>query len=88
MYRIRLNDGTELGARYCSAQNGILTLRILSDDRFIDVAALFSDPERTRTVTFLYGDMLDLCEGYTDLYFLHSPVPGEYVAALRKVSDR
>lgn len=84
MYRIRLNDGTEFDTRWCGESNGILTADIKSGLSFLEVARIFADAEKTRTIVFKYGQMQDEFTGYTVLAVINGSTAGEYLISLRK----
>jgi len=84
MYQIRLSDGAVLPVRFCAARDGVLTIDVVTDMGFMDVANLLSDPEKTAQITFLYGDMADLHEGYTHLFIINGATAGEYLVSLRR----
>lgn len=51
MYRIKLNDGTELDATMAAEANGILTARLFEPMTVADGAALFENKEKTAVIT-------------------------------------
>ena len=83
MYKIRLTDGAEFDAVYCSAKNGLLTMRIIGNQTFIEIAETFADADKTRTVYFDYDNTEDTFCGYTDLIVINGSVSGEYVINLK-----
>lgn len=87
MYLLRLNDGTELSCRFCSGRE-LLTMSVLSELGFLEIAEIFADPARTQTVTFFYGEMQDVYSGYTDLVMINRADPGEYLISLRRAVER
>lgn len=85
MYKIRLTDGEEFNARFCSARGGLLTMGIQSDRSFLAIANAFTD--HAGTVSFLYDSTEETFEGYTDLIMINGATPGEYSITLRKEGD-
>ena len=83
---IRLNDGTEFPARFCSARE-VLTMDIQSGKSFFAIAEFFSDIAKTCVIEFLYGDYCDRFEGFTDLRMINGSTDGEYLISLRKGED-
>lgn len=85
MYRIRLSDGTEFPARFCSARGGLLTMGILSNGDLLSVAQAFTG--NSAAITFLYDESQDVFNGYTDLIMINGSTVGEYQLTLRKGSN-
>ncbi len=82
MYKIRLTDGEEFNARFCSARGGLLTMGIQSDRSFLAVAHSFTD--YSQTVTFIYDSTEETFEGYTELVMINGSTAGEYLITLRQ----
>ena len=87
MYTIKLYDGTEFNANFCSARNGVLTLSVLSDLSFEQIAQTFCDTSKTSEITFVYGPMRDVYTDYTGLCLINGATPGEYIMALRRAEE-
>lgn len=83
MYKIRLSDNTAFDVMYCSARNGVLTMRIISDQSFIQIAELFADADKTSTIYFDYDQTEDTFCGYTVLTVINGTVAGEYFINLK-----
>lgn len=84
MYKIRLNDGTEYHARYCSEGNGEFITRIETDASFVDVTLKFASAENTKTMLFLYDSTEQAYEGYTELESVTVATNGDYIIMLGK----
>lgn len=82
MYTIRLNNGAEFQALYCSARSGLLTMSIISSGDFLSVARAFS--ESAQSVTFIYDNTEERFIGYTRLVLVNDLGDGEYQVSLRK----
>lgn len=82
MYKIRLYDGTEFHARFCSARNGLLTVGIDTGAEFLTIAEKFGTA--SQTVTFIYDGTAEQYVGYTKLQAIVNNVDGEYEITLRK----
>ena len=82
MNKIKLSDLTEFGARFCSASNGSLTMCIISELGFMDIATLFCDIEKTSTISFEYGQNEDTYCGYTRPVEINNAREGEYIIIL------
>lgn len=68
MYTITLNNGTEYAVRWCGVSSGILIAELMDDTMTMtEAATAFSDAEATATITYQYGKMSDVYEGYTQL---------------------
>lgn len=85
MYKIRLSNGEEYPARFCSARGGLLTMGIETDRSFLAVAHSFTD--YTQTVTFLYDSTQETFEGYTELTMINGSTVGEYLITLRQEAN-
>lgn len=85
MYKIRLNDGTEMNARFCSLRSGVLSMDVLTESSFMDIALLFSDPDKTQTIIFVYGGTQETYTNCTDLFIINGSTPGEYIISLRQI---
>lgn len=82
MYKIRLSNGEEYPARFCSARSGLLTMSIQTDRSFLAVAHSFAD--NSQTVTFIYDSTEETFEGYTELVMINGSTAGEYLITLRQ----
>lgn len=82
MYKIRLNNGAEFQALYCSARSGLLTMSIISSGSFLSVAQVFS--EQSQSVTFIYDTTEERFIGYTRLILVNDLGDGEFQVSLRK----
>lgn len=82
MYKIRLHDGTEFQARFCSARGGILTAGITTDASFLTVATYFC--EHAQSITFSYDGEEERFTGYTRVLTINGVTAGEYQIMLAK----
>ena len=87
MYKIRLNDGTEFSTQYCAELRDKLAIRLLSELDFMQIAQIFNDAEKTQTITYIYGSMQDVHEGYTLLRVVDASYDGEYIISLRRAAN-
>lgn len=71
MYTIQLDNGAEYPVRWCGVSGGILIAELTDDAMTMtEAATAFSDAEATAKITFQYGDMSDVYEGYTQLILI------------------
>ena len=85
-YRIRLNDGTEFDARFCTVKDESLTMDIVSNLSFIQIAQIMNDVLKTGSITFFYGGTNAVYQGYTSLRVINGDfIEGDYVITLYKV---
>lgn len=82
MYKIRLNDGTEFPARFCSARGGILTIGITTTAEFYTVATKFC--QQGQSVTFCYDGTEERYVGYTRVLAINGATAGEYQIMMEK----
>ena len=85
MYKIRLSNGEEYPARFCSARGGLLTMSIQTDRSFLAVAHSFAD--YSQTVIFIYDSTQETFEGYTELVMINGIEAGEYLITLRQEAN-
>ena len=81
--KLILNDGTVIEDGTCGQADGVLWC-YLPDGDIRQAFALFSDPEKTARIRFIYGEMEDVYEGYTDLTAIAAGQDGEIRVQLRK----
>ena len=68
MYTIKLANGAEYPVKWCGMSSGILIAELMNNTMtMVEVATAFSDAEATATITYQYGEMTDVYEGYTQL---------------------
>lgn len=68
MYTIKLNNGAEYAIKWCGVSSGILISELMNSTMtMVEVATAFSDAEATGKITYQYGEMTDVYEGYTQL---------------------
>lgn len=82
MYRIRLNDGTEYAAIFCSASGGVLTMDIQSTEKFSAITNKFC--ENAQSVTYTYDSTEERYLGYTRPIMVATNAPGQYTIMLGK----
>lgn len=71
-----LADGTKLFTdEGAGAASGALWCW-LHDITIADAAALFLNPEKTATIKFVYGQFMDVFEGFTSVLLLHTTERG------------
>ena len=81
--KIVFSDGTEIADGECGFSNGVLWCYNVGTN-FLQVATQFSDPAKTASITFVYGEMQDVYEGYTDVIAVMTQFDGTLKVALRK----
>lgn len=67
MRTITLSNGKEFAADWCGAAGDTLNINVVGDYNSDELTAVFSDPDNTRRITFVYGEMQQAHDGYTDL---------------------
>jgi len=69
MYKLVLADGMEIPVSMCGLSSaGYLTFRCpKSRLSFIEAAEIFSNVEKTSTITFVYGSMSTVYTGFTEI---------------------
>lgn len=82
MYRLRLYDGTEFAARFCSARGGTLTAGIVTEADFFTVASKFC--AQSASIMFIYDDTVETFTGYTKVLTINGATAGEYQVILAK----
>ena len=84
MYTIETASGTTHEVEMCGAADNCLHIHILDGDTFMATAEEFDDSENTRTITFRYGEMETVHEGYTSLISIFWDGGGRYNIMLKK----
>ena len=67
MYEIEMALGNRHAVDMCGAADGFLHIHITDGESFADVVTEFSNQEETQEITYLYGEMLTVHRGYTQL---------------------
>ena len=80
--KIILNDGTEIPGE-CGYSQGFLWCWF-TGYTMQQAAYLFFDPSKTSRITFVYGEMQDVYEGYTNCFNLGIDVDGKVSVGLTR----
>lgn len=84
--RLILADGTEIENGKAGYSGGFLWCYF--DGITLNAAALiFFSPERTQSITFEYGEMRDIYEGFTDCRSLSINMDGEISVCMAKGAE-
>lgn len=67
MTELTLSDGTRLTAAWCARDSDVLCAELNNARGLAEVAALLSDPARTRRIACDYHDSRRIYDGYTRL---------------------
>lgn len=67
MRSVRLANGEQYEADWCGAANGILTMNLITDESFMDIAQDFSDKTATKEIVFDYDVGQSVFKDYTNL---------------------
>lgn len=73
--RVKLHDGTTYEDGRAGYAAGYLWI-YLQGVSIADAFSAFSDPAKTATITFIYGEMSDVYEGFTEIRTLSVDVDG------------
>ena len=83
--RVILNNGTILENAEAGYADGFLW--IWFDGTMQQAAELFLDPANTSVITFQYGEMQDVYEGYTDCTVIKASADGTLSVCMTKGAD-
>ena len=64
---IKLNDGTEYDVGWCGASRGVLSMDLIGEHDFLELARTFTNARKTERIECHYGEMCTLYEGFTRL---------------------
>lgn len=86
MYEIITASGTHHRADMCGAADGCLHIFLTDGGSFLDVVEEFLDSDNTGTITYKYGEMQTVHEGYTVLISVLWDGDGRYSIMLKKAN--
>lgn len=89
MYKIILASGIDFPCDWCGAIVGHLRVNIPGEYSLLELAQVFSDAGNTAKITFQYGEMQTVHEGFTRLIALQDGgwSDGAILVTLRRETD-
>lgn len=86
MYEIVTASEKHHAVEMCGAADGCLHIRLTDGEGFLEVAEEFHDSNNTGTITYKYGEMETVHEGYTVLISVLWDGDGRYSIMLKKAN--
>lgn len=87
MYTIIMASGNQHSVTMCGAADGNLHIRMAEQTTFQAVVEEFANPENTKKITYKYGEMETIHEGYTTLILVRVEGENRFHIALEKSKE-